>query len=175
MRHALSVALQGFVGAMVIVSHDRHLLKTVTDELVIVHDGKAEAFDGDLDDYAVYIKESISQLEKAQESTKDSGEPIIKELSKKEQRQLDAERRKQLQPLNNKLKKLEKALDELSQTQSELEEILADTDLYTDENKNKLKKTLLEKSEVDKKLEQVEFDWMEVSEEYENAQSAISI
>ncbi len=58
MRHALSVALQGFTGAMVIVSHDRHLLKTVTDELVIVHDGKAEEFDGDLDDYAIFIKES---------------------------------------------------------------------------------------------------------------------
>jgi ATP-binding cassette subfamily F protein 3 len=175
MRHALSVALQGFSGAMVIVSHDRHLLKTVTDELVIVHDGKAEAFDGDLDDYAVYIKESLSQLEKVQESIEDGTESAIKELSKKEQRQLDAERRKQLQPLSSKLKKLEKVMDELSQKQAEFVIILADTNIYSDENKDKLKKIILEKTEMDKKLEQVESEWMEVGEEYENAQSVIVI
>jgi len=169
MRHALSVALQGFTGAMVIVSHDRHLLKTVTDELVIVHDGKAEAFDGDLDDYAVYIKESLKELEKSQGNIEDGVNTANKELSKKEQRQLDAERRKQLQPLRNKLKKLEKLLDDLSHKQSELEDILADTEIYTEENKEILKKMLLEKSEVDRELEQVESDWMEVSEEYENA------
>ena len=60
MRHALSVALQGFSGAMVIVSHDRHLLKTVTDELIIVHQGKAEEFEGDLDDYAAFISQAAT-------------------------------------------------------------------------------------------------------------------
>ncbi len=174
-RHALSVALQGFAGAMVIVSHDRHLLKTVTDELVIVHDGKAEAFDGDLDDYAKFINESAKLM--ASES-KDSGfeshqaEPE-KGLSKKEQRQLDAQRRKQLQPLLNQLKKAEKALDELSSKQGELEKLLSDPDIYSEENKQKLKNLVLEKSEIDKKLEMIEMQWMEISEEYETAAALI--
>ena len=106
MRHALSVALQGFAGAMVIVSHDRHLLKTVTDELVIVHDGKAEEFDGDLDDYAKFINESNKQLVSASKEAALGGnqDDSEKGLSKKEQRQLEAQRRKQLQPLLNQLK-----------------------------------------------------------------------
>ena len=163
MRHALSVALQGFTGAMVIVSHDRHLLKTVTDELIIVHDGKAEAFDGDLDDYAKYISDFVKD-ESKQSAGADEGEV---KTSKKEQRQLDADRRKKLQPLRNKLKKLEKQLDELTESQAKLETILADTEIYSEQNKDQLKKVLLEKSEVDKNLVNVESEWMELSEEFE--------
>ena len=169
MRHALSVALQGFAGAMVIVSHDRHLLKTVTDELVIVHDGKAEAFDGDLDDYAKFIADAIKQSE----SINADDTSAFKEPSRKEQRQQEAMRRKELQPLKNKLNKLEKQLDELTEKQSTLEELLADPDSYLEENKEILKKNLLEKSKIDKTLETVEADWMEISEEYETAFGAV--
>ena len=170
MRHALSVALQGFSGAMVIVSHDRHLLKTVTDELVIVHDQKAEPFDGDLDDYASFIKDAISNVE-----NKDVVVTETKELSKKEQRQKDAERRKQLQPLSQKLKKLEKKLDDLTEKKEVLENSLADPNIYNDENKAKLKKCLMEKADVDKSLEMVEMDWMEVSEAYEEASQKLKV
>ena len=165
MRHALSVALQGFEGAMVIVSHDRHLLKTVTDELVIVHDGKAEAFEGDLDDYAKYISDYIK--DESKQAVVDERNTLDKELSKKEQRQQEAIRRKQLQPLRNKLKKLENQLEDLSAKQAKLEATLVDADSYLDENKEQLKKNLLEKSEVDKALEAVEMEWMELGEEYE--------
>jgi len=171
MRHALSVALQGFAGAMVIVSHDRHLLKTVTDELVIVHDGKAEEFDGDLDDYAKFINEATSQDNSQSNNSQEEPE---KGLSKKEQRQLEAQRRKQLQPLLNQLKKAEKQLDDLSIKQSELEKQLSDPDIYLEENKQKLKNLVLEKSELDKKLETVEMQWMEISEEYESAAALIT-
>ena len=167
MRHALSVALQGFTGAMVIVSHDRYLLKTVTDELIIVHDGKAEEFDGDLDDYAVFIKEAIKTSGVSSVSAENT--TIEKQLSRKEQKQQDAIRRKQLQPLKNKLNKLEKELDKLTEKQSTLETWLAESDSYLDENKETLKKKLLEKSTVDKSLSIVESDWMEISEEYETA------
>ncbi len=169
MRHALSVALQGFSGAMVIVSHDRYLLKTVTDELVIVHDEKAEEFDGDLDDYAVFIKDATKKAA-VSSSTEDPVELVIatKELSKKEQRQIDADRRKKLQPLRNKIKKLENRLDELTESQERLDVTLAHPDSYLDENKDMLKKTLLEKSVIDKELEVVESAWMELSEEYES-------
>ena len=169
MRHALSVALQGFSGAMVIVSHDRHLLKTVTDELLIVHNGKAEEFAGDLDDYARYIADAIRQSEHT-EATSDTSTPhkeAHKELSRKQQRQQEAERRKQLQPLRNKIKKLEKELDDLSEKQAKLEAILAEPDTYLEENREALKKNLLEKSRIDQALEIVETEWMEASEEYE--------
>ena len=169
MRHALSVALQGFSGAMVIVSHDRHLLKTVTDELLIVHNGKAEEFAGDLDDYARYIADAIRQSEHT-EATSDTSTPhkeAHKELSRKQQRQQEAERRKQLQPLRNKIKKLEKELDDLSEKQAKLEAILAEPDTYLEENREELKKNLLEKSRIDQALEIVETEWMEASEEYE--------
>jgi ATP-binding cassette subfamily F protein 3 len=166
MRHALSVALQGFVGAMVIVSHDRHLLKTVTDELIIVHDGKAEAFDGDLEDYALFIKDAF----KKEEASNEAGQPATKELSKKEQRQLDAERRKKLQPLRNKIKKIEVKLDKLTTKKEALDAILADPDSYLEENKEKLKKDLFEKSVIDKELDTVEVEWMELSETYESGE-----
>jgi len=167
MRHALSVALQGFAGAMVVVSHDRHLLKTVTDELVIVHDGKAEAFAGDLDDYAIFIKDAIKQSEVVNSGFTDNDAP--QELSRKEQRQQEAMRRKQLQPLSNKLKKLEKQLDEFTAKKEKLEKELADPDIYSDKNIQKLKQCLQNMSEVEKALEAVEMDWMEAGEAYQQA------
>jgi len=172
MRHALSIALQGFAGAMVIVSHDRHLLKTVTDELIIVHDHKAEPFDGDLDDYAAFINQA-NLLAKAANiySTDEAGieNQAVAGLSKKEQRQKDAERRKQLQPLMNKLKKSEQQLDELSSKKEVLEKQLADPDIYLEEKKGNLKKVLFDKTKIDKELNEVEAQWMELSEEIENA------
>ena len=178
MRHALSVALQGFAGAMVIVSHDRHLLKTVTDELIIVHDQKAEAFDGDLDDYAIFINNKKTTEEKMAKSrgvsqNTDSEEQVTPLLSKKEQRQQDAERRKQLQPLRNKLKKSEQLLDELSTKKEALEKQLADPGIYTEEQKESLKKALFDKTKIDKELIKVEAQWMEVSEELETANALI--
>lgn len=170
MRHALSVALQGFQGAMVIVSHDRHLLKTVTDELIIVHERKAETFDGDLDDYAVFINQAaiIEKKINIQDDTANQDQANTG-LSKKEQRQQDAQRRKELQPLRNKLKKSEQLLDELSFKKEALEKQLTDPDIYTEEKKEELKKVLFDKTKVDKELNEVEAQWMEVSEELETA------
>jgi len=141
--------------------------------LIIVHDGKSESFDGDLDDYALFIKEAFKKEEVSNPHSNAGGQLVTKELSKKEQRQLDAERRKQLQPLSSKLKKLEKKLDELTEKSDQLEKSLADPDIYLDQNKEKLKKILLAKSESDKALNIVESDWMEVSEEYETAMQTI--
>ena len=169
MRHALSVALQGFSGAMVIVSHDRYLLKTVTDELIMVHDTKAETFEGDLDDYAQFIKEAIKDSPKLGDI--DDKETPDNKVSRKERKQQEAELRKQLQPLRNKLKKLEKELDQLSEKQQQLESTLANPDSYLDENKDQLKKDLVEKGETDRALESVESEWMELSEEHENKQN----
>jgi ATP-binding cassette subfamily F protein 3 len=164
MRHALSIALQDFQGAMVIVSHDRHMLKTVTDELLIVDDKQVIPFAGDLDDYAQWIKnkDKSSQLDLQPTEVENSV------ISRKEQRKRDADLRKKLQPLKRVVDKLEKQLDQLHSKQQQLENSLADPSIYQHENKNKLKQALVDKSRVDKSLEDIEIQWMEASEDYEH-------
>ena len=163
MRHALSMALQAFEGAMVIVSHDRHLLKSVTDDLVLVDSGKATVFEGDLDDYSLWLK----NREQAQNASKTEDRPD----NRKDKRKQSAEQRKQLQPLKRIVDKHEKEMDTLSKGSAELEKQLADPDIYSEHNKEKLKALLLKKSEIDGKLEEVELAWMEAAEEYEQAMS----
>jgi len=160
MRHALSMALQEYEGALVVVSHDRHLLRSVTDSLLLVADGKAQPFDGDLDDYRVWMsehKKSLGETDVDMESP-DSG------LSRKVQRQNEAERRKRLKPLLNKLKKAEQTVEKFHTEQKNLETQLADSEIYSDSNKAKLKKLLAQKINVDKALEQSEEEWMILEE-----------
>ena len=170
MRLALSVALQAFKGAMVIVSHDRHLLKTVTDKLLLVDSGKVIEFDGDLDDYALWLQNRFRK-EEADSQAASAQEPPATHTSagRKDQRRESAEKRKRLQPLKQKVDKLEKEMDKLNQQKANLEAQLSEADIYSDANKNKLKQLLLDKSNVDAKLETVELEWMEASEAYETA------
>lgn len=161
MRHALTIALQGYAGALVIVSHDRHLLRTCTDELFIVHGGCCELFSGDLDDYRKYI----SEQEEA--SSVNGDEPAVEKTDKKSQRRAAAELRKQLQPLTSKLKKIEKEMQQLQEAAAALETKLADEAIYQPENKSRLQDILTEKAKIDQTLPSVEENWLELSEEIE--------
>ena len=165
MRHALTVAMQEFEGAMIIVSHDRHLLRTVTDNLLLVAHGRVVEFDGSLEDYRTWLSQQEKLLPPSEQPTKmdDSDDS----QSKKQIRQNSAEKRKLLKPLQNKLKKLEKQMEELTSSKDSLEEKLSDNDIYSDSNKEQLKKILEEQGKVDNNLQQVEMDWLEVSEELE--------
>jgi len=163
MRHALSMALQVFEGAMVIVSHDRHLLKSVTDTYVIVEGGFAKEFDGDLDDYSKWLSNREKELAAVGKNDED------KTVSRKDQRKHEAEMRKQLQPLKRIVDKHEKELDKLVEHSAKLEKQLADPDIYLDENKEALKSLLLKKRDVDASVEKTEAAWLEASEEYEQA------
>jgi ATP-binding cassette subfamily F protein 3 len=165
MRHALAMALQGFEGALVVVSHDRHLLRSVTDKLLLVDSGKAVEFDGDLDDYRRWLASQQKEEESAAESGSDSNL-----VSRKDQRRVDAEKRKQLQPLKNKLQKLEKEIDKLSAQRDALDTQLAASEIYNDANKERLKQLLRDKGEVNQTLESAEEQWLEISEELEAAQ-----
>ena len=107
MRHSLSQALQLFEGAMVIVSHDRHLLRLTTDKLFLVNAGEADEFQGDLDDYRRWLADRSQQRDDPQDSSPGSSNT----LSRKDQKRLEAERRKKLQPLKNRVTKLEKEMD----------------------------------------------------------------
>ncbi len=163
MRHALSVALQDYQGAIVVVSHDRHLLRSVTDQLLLVAGGKVQPFDGDLDDYRLWLTEQ----KKSEEKTVVDTEPTV---SRKDQRKLDAERRQKHKPLFDALKKAELAVEKYHNEQRQLEQLLADPDIYAETEKARLKQTLERKIQIDKALDLAEAAWMEAEENIENAQ-----
>ena len=176
MRHALTVALQEYSGAIIVVSHDRHLLKTVTDTLIMINHCKAEPYNGDLDDYASWIQKQNRQHAESDKVNTGSVEnknglqnQSNSVISKKEQRKRDAEIRQKLQPLTNKIKTLEDKLERLNKQKDRVNNQLLDSHLYQDANKEALKAVLTEKKELDERLESVEQEWMEVSEEHEHA------
>ena len=163
MRHALSMALQEYEGALVVVSHDRHLLRSVTDQLLLVADGVVKPFDGDLDDYRNWLSDQKRSLTETN-SQESSEQSESQGLSRKEQRKQDAERRKRLKPLLDRLKKSEQAVDKYHAEQKTIEQQLADPDIYSDVQKENLKALLAQKVEVDNALEEAEMEWMEVGE-----------
>jgi len=165
MRHALSVALQDYVGAMVIVSHDRHLLRTVTDTLLLVDNGQVIPFNGDLEDYRQWVKESLKEKNACLSGQTNSS------ANKKQQRQDAAVTRKLLQPLRNKLKTLEKQIEKLSLEQIEIQTKLADNTIYDEGNKQQLKTLLSGQANVSQSLTKTEEDWLVISEELEKLQS----
>lgn len=174
MRHAISLALQEFEGAMVIVSHDRHLLRSVTDEFYLVANQKVDAFKGDLDDYRNWITEQKKLEAQAALTTRQSNSSSAKVpqnsfLSKKEQKRLDAEKRKRLQPLKNKLSKLEKEMDKFSHEKDKLEALLAGPEIYEEAKKEQLKELLQQQSKVTQSLDETEEQWMQLCEELEDA------
>jgi len=163
MRHALSVALQDFQGALVVVSHDRHLLRSVTDQLLLVADQKVQIFDGDLDDY----RQWLSEQKKTEEKPNLSPTPSV---SKKDQRKQEADRRQRHKPLFDALKKAEQAVEKYHQEQRQLEQQLADPAIYDDNQKDRLKQLLERKTQVDKALAEAETDWLEAEERLEAAE-----
>ena len=169
MRHALTLALQDYQGALIVVSHDRHLLRTVTDEFLLVAEGQAQPFDGDLDDYRDWLNER--QRAANRETTPRSAGDGNSTLDRREQKRLEAERRQQLaikrKPLEQQIKKLEQQLEKLHAEQTRLHDELLEPTLYEDAQKNRLKELLLRKAQVDKELEAVESDWLEAQEALE--------
>jgi ATP-binding cassette subfamily F protein 3 len=163
MRHALSVALQDYEGAIVVVSHDRHLLRSVTDQLLLVSGGQVQPFDGDLEDYRLWLTEQ----KKGEEKTVVEAVPAV---SRKDQRKLDAERRQKHKPLFDALKKAEIAVEKYHNEQRQLEQQLADPAIYAESEKEQLKKLMERKVNVDKALDEAEAAWMEAEENIQAAQ-----
>lgn len=163
MRHAISVALQDYQGAIILVSHDRHLLRSVTDRLYLVAHNTVSFFDGDIDDYRLWLKQQ--KLLNSEDSSNSNHAPSV---NKKAQRKLNAEQRKKLKPLSDALKKADKALEKYHQQQQEMENQLTDTRLYDAANKALLKQLLQQKAQVDVALEKTATEWMQISEQLEN-------
>ncbi|MGB5833865.1 MAG: ATP-binding cassette domain-containing protein [Thiohalocapsa sp.] len=174
MRHALSEALQEFDGALVLVSHDRHLLRITCDTLLLVHDGGVDVFDGSLDDYPAWLTAQAQTRGSPGPGSDERGDAGAKETtsgSRKQQRRRDAESRAHLQPLRKRLKTLEQRMDKLTAVRAELEQTLADPALYADDAKARLLELLADKQCVDADLEETETDWLGAGEELERLQA----
>lgn len=160
MRLALSTALQDYEGAMVIISHDRYLLRTVTDHFYLVHNGQMNPFDGDLDDYRYYLQQSARQDIPVSDTVTEKNTA----KARKAQRREAAEKRQQLQPLRKEITHLEKYIAELESRKNKLQELLADTTLYEEINKPRLKELLAEQANIQKQIDQAEQNWLSKSE-----------
>ena len=177
MRHALTEALQNFEGAIIVVSHDRHLLKNTVDTFWLVAEGKVEEFKGDLHDYEVWLQNydpvSCSQaLVESDSSGTPSGLQNESSEDRKERKRIAAEKRKKLSPLKKQLTQAENVMSKAQGQLAILEEKLADSDLYLHENKEKLKALLDEQAKQKQVLDGAELQWFELSEEIEDAEQA---
>ncbi len=158
MRHALSLALQDYQGAMILVSHDRFLVKTTVDQLLLVANGKLTPFDGDLDDYEKWL----TKFRKEENITAEK--PTV---SKKSQRQEDAKQRELRKPYIEKIKSHEDAIKKLEQELNAIEKNLADTEIYDEKNKKSLQELLLKQSEIKKKIQSEEELWLKAISDLE--------
>ncbi|WP_345875133.1 ABC transporter ATP-binding protein [Shewanella algae] len=167
MRHALTVALQGFEGAMVIVSHDRHLLRLTCNDYYLVDGGEVRMFDGDLDDYHQWLLDA-AKAAAASVSQVDEASPA---QDKKLQKRLEAELRQKLSPLKKRQAKLEAEQSQATDRLAELENLLADTSLYEAEQKPRLTEILAERTRLSQALEESEMNWLELQEEIDTIEA----
>lgn len=164
MREALTFALQDYTGSMIVVSHDRHLLRATTDDFWLVENGGVTPFDGDLDDYRRYRMEQSGNEEMPSNSATGVDRKQQKRLEA-EQRQRQAQLRK---PLETRLRKVEPEIERLTAEKQQLEQQLADSALYEAAQKDVLKQALLRQSEVQNRLDELELEWLELQTELES-------
>ncbi|WP_292780149.1 ATP-binding cassette domain-containing protein [Methylophilus sp. UBA6697] len=161
MRHALSMALQAYEGGMVMVSHDRTLLATCCEKFVLVADGQASVFDGDLEDY------KVSLLKTAQAEVAASRPAAVKQNSYHQQKADRQARLVERRPLLKTLAALETQLTKLTQEKQDVEHRLADSAIYDVEQRETLQALLIAQGENQKKLDSIEEQWLDVQEKLE--------
>ncbi|RZF49631.1 ATP-binding cassette domain-containing protein [Acinetobacter halotolerans] len=173
MRHALSMALQDFNGAVVLVSHERQLIASVCDELLLVHAGKCTEFDGDLQDYAKWLREARQQqinAQKALQQTSTTQTTSVK-LDKDAQRKAAVRHRELTRPIRKNIEKTEGQIEKLQPRLAEIENLLADTALYEESRKDDLLKLMNEQNELKAKLELHEEQLLTLMMELEELES----
>ncbi len=166
MRHALTMALQEFNGAMIIVSHDRHLLRNCIDDFWLIADGRVDVFDGDLEDYQKLLVRKNRENDRQEKKQK----PFS---NQKERRRESAARRQELAPLKNRLLKTEKEFNGLQQDLLKLESQLAEPGLYQESSVTKLQQMLLQQSAIKKQLAASEKNWLQAQEQLERLEKEI--
>ncbi|HZX23956.1 MAG TPA: ATP-binding cassette domain-containing protein, partial [Woeseiaceae bacterium] len=167
MRQALAVALQDFEGAMMIVSHDRHLLRVTCDTLLLVHGGTVDEFAGSLDDYPRWLAEH-NRAERRTDDEAGLGEDSANTAAaRRERKRREAERRRQLTPLKKRLARAEESLAALESRRGRLQSKLADESLYDDANRDRLKALLADQADLERELAAAEAEWVAAGEALE--------
>ena len=165
MRHALNVALQGFEGAMILVSHDRFLLSSVCDDFYLVDSGQVQAFPGDLDDYRDWLFNQASDTE--------ADAKPEKKIDRKDQKRKEAEFRQATAPLRKAIEKAEKVMDKQGVLLAEIEQSLASPEIYEEQNKTQLTDLIARQTDAKRALEEAEGEWMEATESLEERKQAL--
>lgn len=184
MRSALTMALQEFSGALIVVSHDRHLLRHSVDEYILAHEGELDEFDGTLEDYHRMIssKEAGAKGNKvSQPAPKSNSAPAKAEaqakvetgaekrkanagLSKKQIRQKSAEQRKTKSDSSNRLRRVEEKIEQANKELKKVETLLGDSALYEDERKGELTDLIHQQASAKRELESLEENWLVLTE-----------
>ena len=175
MRHALSMALQDFEGAVVLVSHERQLIASVCDDLLLVHAGRCTEFEGDLQDYAKWLREARQQQINAQNALQQqsSNTPLSTAKVDKEAQRKEAARRRELtRPIRKNIEKVEAQIDKVQPRLAEIEHALADSALYESNRKDELIKLMNEQNDLKAKLEQFEEQLLQLMMELEELESS---
>ncbi|WP_104416989.1 ATP-binding cassette domain-containing protein [Marinobacter persicus] len=182
MRQALTMALQNFEGAIVVVSHDRHLLRNTVDDFWLVCDGTVDEYDGDLEDYERWLADRRKDEEapprrevagESPEASTDNASATLTADERKARKREEAELRKKLSPFRKRQASLEAEMEKLQAKLGEVEQALADPGIYDDSNKERLKTLLGQQAELKRQQEIVEGDWLEVSETVEEMEAAL--
>ncbi len=165
MREALAEALQDYDGALVVVAHDRHLLRATADALWLVADGRVAPFDGDLDDYRDWV---------LARQRRGAVAPAEAPPDRKAQKRLEAEARQRRyarrKPLAERLARIEREMDGLAAEKRALDDALALPSAYADANRDALKDRLARQGDVTWRLARLEAEWLEVSAEIERVE-----
>ena len=182
-REALTMALAQFEGTLVVVSHDRHLLRATTDQFIIVADGKLQPFDGDLDDYKDWLFQTklgkgTTVLPAAGKDNKTEfptapavAVPATPAVNSKDQKKHDAEQRQRMatlkKPIENKIKRLEEQIAKRNEQKAEVDAKLGESNIYEPANKAKLKTLMSDQAFYKKDLATLEAEWLELQEQLE--------
>jgi ATP-binding cassette subfamily F protein 3 len=191
-REALTLALAQFEGTLVVVSHDRHLLRATTDEFIIVADGRLQPFDGDLDDYKDWLfKTKLGKANEAaglpaKDKDKDKDKGVAKPApavpapavaaplavgDRKEQKRLDAEERQRVaalkKPIENRIKRLEEQMAKLNARKTVIDARLLEPAVYEADKKDELKTLVADQAFLVRDLAQLETEWLELQEQLE--------
>lgn len=176
MREALSLTLSTYKGALILVSHDRHLLEAIADKLWLIDDGNVSEFNGDLNDYQEFLnKKNREYKEKLNEKTQNQPKQnLFSEKAKaqtyktKERKKLEAQKRQSLRPLKLEIEKLEKQMEKIKKSLADIDTTLSDLELYSKEPE-KVEILSIERAKLSDELDECEIAWIEKQDELEQA------
>ena len=169
-REALVHALTEFEGAVILISHDRHLVEATADRLWIVRGGTVTPYDGDMDSYRTELLAERGTRQRTERSSPGEAEARVDRAA---QRRLAADRRAELAPLKKAMQAAEKIVEKLTAEIARLDAALADPALYA--NADKAQKTAFERGQFAKRLSDAEAAWLQAADAYETASALAEV